>query len=634
MIEEALKKQINWYDTDQTIAKDEIANYEIYINYLYKDRIKQINKDIYLDDRPIDMNIDIAKIAEQMFTDLQIRKKTSIKMVVKSLANSNLEITSKNMTDNCIEKEQDILDNIFSIVDEDNDIPRSDFELYNEWRLNSAIWNINNDGERTGLSDCFDNIVGFLENYPKTKGKIKFNNIRNIVEFENRQVVDGDYHTFINYINKHFISTFSKIRMVKDAVDNVANKNKYNPWVNYFNNLEYIDDGIDYIDYTIEKVLCCEEQEKYHDLYYETLKIMLLASMSRIYNKELYNKPTKYDTVVALCGVNGGSGKTTFFERLYDIENNGHTYCYVVAGDSFRPNDKDFIERSHQSVCLFLDELSMKRAIVTSVKGYITQRDDRFRKSYGYNNEAHMRGFIITASSNNTDILKDYTTDNERRWSIIKISENEKNYENVNKAFDNGYRDKLWSFIKNIYNKEKFNLYMTDDKLIDLEGEIQRGYKASNNEDYDTIINDLLEREYGFYDEFNIDIDSIVAQYKYNDSREWCKAHNKEYKAKVNDDKYIMKAEDRLIQYYGKIDRIQKTDLYKIISKLDIEFTKPSLAAEMRASKKWNGYDNKSCRIDDRIVKAYWRKEKVDRKLFEEPQYNMNHDSKDNGLPF
>lgn len=550
-------------------------------------------------------------------------------------AKTNVDVTVDELIEavksyGIVKKEPDteILE-FLDIVDNDDTIKEDEWSKFKKWRNEDAIWNIDRDGEKTKLNECFENIVGFLENFPKTKGKLKFNNIRNIVEFEGRQVVDGDYHTFINYINKYFMSTFSKLRMIKDAVDNVANKNKYNPWVNYFNNLKYEDDGIDYIDYTIKNVLCCEEQDKYYDLYYETLKIMFLGCMNRIYNKELYDKSTKYDVVVALCGRNGGSGKTTFFERLFDLDDHGNSYCYVVAGDSFKPSDKDFIERSHQCVCLFLDEVSMRRAIVTSVKGYITQQDDRFRKSFGYNNEAHMRGFIITASSNNDDILKDYTTDNERRWAIIKISENRKNYVNVNKAFDEGYRDKIWAFIKNIYENEKdYNLFIEPDSELDkLEMEIQRGYKASNNEDYDTIINDILEREYGFYDSEYVDADAIVAQYKFRDTLDWCKKHNSEIHEKFNksgQDKYILRPEDRLITHWGKIDRIQKTVLYEILNKLNIEYTKPSLAAEIRVSGRWNGYDNKPCVICGKTTKAYWRKQKVHRIDFDDI-YPENH---------
>ncbi len=542
-----------------------------------------------------------------------------------------------------IVNKNDELDEITKIIDEDDTIQKSDWEQYKEWKENDAIWRVDKDGIKTSIIDCFENIVGFIENFPKTKGKIKFNNIRNIVEYDGRQIVDGDYHTFINYINKYFIATFGKLKTIKEACDNVANKNKYNPWIDYFNNLEYVNDGIDYIDYTIKNVLCCEEQDKYYDLYYETLKIMFTGLMSRIYNKE-NNIATKFDSVITFCGENGGSGKTTFFERLFDLDNNGNSYCYVVAGDSFQPREKDFLERTHQCVCLLIDELTMKRSIVTSIKGYITQRDDRFRKAYAFNSEAHLRGFIITATSNNTDILKDYTTDNERRWLIVKISENTKNYINVNKAFDEGYRDKLWAFIKNLYENNEVKLFIDDDRLLSLESEIQRDYKASNNVDYNTIIDDLLEREYGYVDKDVIDVDFICQQYLYGDSNEWCKKHNNEIYTKISkseEDKYIMRPEDKLIKYFGKIDRISKKTLFDILDRLRFEFTKVSLNAEMRYSGRWNGWcrGKNVCRINKQTINAYWRKNKSGVSKFVayiEPENNQKTETYqvDGGLPF
>lgn len=544
-------------------------------------------------------------------------------------AKTNIDVTVDELIEavksyGIVKKEPDteILE-FLDIVDNDDNIKEDEWTQFKKWRDEDALWNVDKDGEKTKLNECFDNIVGFLENFPKTKDKIKFNKSRNVVEIDGRQVEDNDYHTFINYINKYFIRTFSKIRMIKDAVDNVANKNKYNPWVNYFNSLKYEDDGIDYIDYTIKNVLCCEEQEKYYDLYYETLKIMFIGVMTRIYNKEK-NLATKYDSVVTFCGENGGSGKTTFFEKLFDIENNGYSYCYVVAGDSFKPGDKDFMERTHQCVCLLIDELTMKRSIVTSIKGYITQRDDRFRKSFGYTNEAHMRGFIITATSNNTDILKDYTTDNERRWLIIKISENSKNYVNVNNAFDNGYRDKLWAYVKNIYQNYNIKLYLDNERLLKLEGDIQRDYKASNNADYNTIINNLLEREYGFIksmDKIIINLDYIVEQYKYGDSKEWSHRHNEEMTEKLKnakEGKYILTPKDNLIVKFGKINRISKKDLFYILDKLGFEWTKVSLNAEMRYSGRWNGWQRgkNACKINGSLINAYWRIENTELKDF------------------
>ena len=533
-----------------------------------------------------------------------------------------IDISIDDLKSYCINKNEEInvknidteLSDIIDIIDEDNNIPKSEWEQYKHWKEYEAVWNIDKDGEKTSINKCIANIIGFIEHFPKTKGKIMFNNVRNQIEWNNRQLVDGDIHKVLNLINKYFINDFSNVRMVKDALDNVAFKNKFNPWVDYFNALEYEDDGIDYIDYTIKEVLCCEEQEKYYDLYYETLKIFYLATMHRIYMKEK-NQSVKFDTVTTICSRLGGSGKGTFFERLFDIEDNGNTYCYIVDSDSFNPASKDFLEASHQCVCLLLDELKMNRAVITAVKGYITKKTDKFRKAYGYVNEDHIRGFTIVAASNNDDILKDYTTDNERRWSIIKISNDSNNYKNVNKAFDNGFRDKLWAFIKHIYDTESFILYMTDDRLIDLETEIQRDYKASNNADYNSIINDFLEREYGFYtvgDRIYIDSDYIVKQYKHGDSYDWCMRHNEEMNEKLKKSKegnIILQPSDKMITKFGKIDRISKSQLYEILNKIGFEWTKPSLNAELRYSGIWNGIEKTKhmCRINGKIENAYWR---------------------------
>ena len=103
---------------------------------------------------------------------------------------------------------------------------------------------------------------------------------------------------------------------------------------------------------------------------------------------------------------------------------------------------------------------------------------------------------------------------------------------------------------------------------------------------------------------------------------------------KSSQDKYIMRPEDRFISYWGKIDRIQKTVLYDILNKLNIEYTKPSLAAEMRVSGRWNGYDNKPCIIGSKTTKAYWRKKKVNRIEFDDiypnrsEHYKLTEDDK------
>lgn len=659
MINETLKDQIQWVDIDRTTAKDIIANYESYISFFYDNRISQIDKCICFDNQPIDMGMVVTQIAEALYNDLKIKNKTNIKIVIKSIANKHQTITSNNedgspIAQKYLEEFNDIQENIENdisslkdILGVIDDIPDSDWDLYKKWKKNDCLYTYDKDGNITGVDTCYMNIINWLENYPLTKNQIKWNNVRNIATWKGIPLTDKMMHQIMQMINKHLSKEYGNLKALRDAIIGCAVKNRYNPWVDYFNQLSYNNDDIDWIEYTIKNVLCCEEQDKYYDLYYETLKIMLLGCMKRIYYKELYNQPVKYDMVVYFCGENGGSGKTTFFERLFDLDCDGNTYCYVVPGDSFNPKDKDFLERTHQSTCVLIDEITMKRSMVTSIKGYITARSDKFRVSYGYNSEDNIRGFIITATSNNTDFLKDFTTDNERRCGIIKTSEDKNNYIKVNKAFDEGLMNKLWAQIKEIYDSNNYILFIKPDtELYNLETEIQRGYKASNNADYNTIVNDLLEREYGFYDSEIIDVEAIVAQYKFGNSLEWCKEHNFEYREKIRksaEDKYIIRPEDRPIKYFGKINRIPKKTLYDILDKLSFEYTKVSFNAEIRYSGKWNGWQrgNNICRINGTLVNAYWRIDKSD--LNEYTDNELNEKQKDDteklnqiqdGLPF
>lgn len=621
MINKSLIEQIEWRDPEeQTCAKDIIKNYELWIGLNYKDRLKKINNDIYLDDKLINMELEVNKIAEMIYEEIGIKKKSTIKLIIKALAAENTEIQKNEISDKYSEEFNDIQENIDNksnalseIIEIIDEAPDNDWDIYKKWKKDDCLYIRDKDGIITGVDMCYMNIINWLNVFPYTKDKIYFNNIRNVCMWDNKPLNDEVLHIIMQMINKYLSKDYGNLKALNDAIKGCAIKSKRNVWVEYFDNLQYVDDGIDYIDFTIKEVLKCRELDKYYKLYYETLKIMLIAEMKRIIYKEKYNITVKYDYVTTFCSEAGGSGKTTFLEKLHDIDDNGISYCYVVSGDAFKPGDKDFIAQTHQSVCVLIDEINMKRNIVTSVKGYITQQKDNWRAPFAYNAEDHIRGFILTATSNNTDFLKDYTTNNERRYAIIKVTEDSSNAENVNKHFNNGYRDKLWAYVKHIYETEEVDLWFKDKELENLESEIQRGYKASNNDDYNTIIDDLLEREYGFVsNNGNIDIDYIAKQYQYEDCKEWCLRHNEEMNIKLEKSKkgeYVLKPEDKLIQYWGKINRISKNKLYSLLDKLNIDYTKPSLNAEFRDSQKWNGWNQgkRQCRIDNILVNAYWR---------------------------
>lgn len=563
----------------------------------------------------------ISQIKHQCGTDVDI---DTIKQILIDEESFNIE------DDNTQE-----LKDLINIIDTDDNIEESDWKQYLEWKNEKALWKVDKDGVKTSLIECLQNIVGFFDNFPKYKNKIYYNIIRGYAELDGEQITDDEIYKAIVDLNKYMLPNYSSIRGVRDAIMTIAYNNEKNILKTWFeeNYKKYYDPDNDYIDILLENIFRCEDLDKYKDLYYAEIKMHLLASLKKMcYAKT--EAEYKYDNILVLCSVQGGTGKTSFCEYLYTFDN--ICYANIWEPESINFSNKDFLEQLHDSAANVFDEVSVKRSIFNAVKSFISKKNDKFRKSYGYVANNNMRKFVLWGTSNNNDFLKDYTAGLERRWMIIHVSEDKMNgvYLKEKMTKDNYlFVRRLWAQIMHMYNENKnFEMYLNhswDDKLFTL----QRGYKASNNEEYDTIINDLLENEYGFYDENNIDVDSIVAQYKYNNAYEWCVKHNEEIDAKLAKsmrDEYIMKPEDKSIKFWGKIDRIQKTTLYEIIDKLHVDYTKPTLASELKLTNRWNGCDNESCRIGKRVVKAYWRKEKTDRVVF---AYSNTSDGQTN-LPF
>ena len=582
--------------------KKEILDYITSLNISYNDS----DKKIYFNDEEAS-EYEIKVICERLKfnynIDINVDK-------LKTILQDNGNITVI---------ENDELGDITKIIDEDSSLKDSDAKSFLLWKKNTALWKTDKDGIKTSLIECQTNIEGFIENFPKYKNKIYFNVIRGYAEFNGKQITDKEIYEIMNDLNKYMLPYYSSPRGVKNAIDSVAFRRQRNinkTWLenNYKNNY---DKDKDYIDILLRDIFRCEDLDKYYDLYYAEIKLHLLASLKKMcYAKN--EMDYKYDNILVLCSEQGGTGKTSFCEYLYTFDNICYTNVWEPESVNFA--NKDFLEQLHDSAANVFDEVSVKRAIFNAVKSFISKKNDKFRKSYGYVADNKMRKFVLWGTSNNNDFLKDYTAGLERRWMIIHVSEDKMNGVYLKEKMQaNNYEfvKRLWAQIMNMYNENKnFDMFLThdwDDKLLKL----QRDYKASNNETYNTIINDLLERHYGFYDEYNIDVDSIVEQYKYGNSADWCNAHNEELNIKIakslkND--YILKPGDRKIKYWGKIDRIQKTILYQILDILNFEYTKPSLAAELKITGKWKGMNNNErCYTGEKVICGYFRINKEER---------------------
>lgn len=611
MIDETLKEKIQWFDTDKTIAKDVIENYDIWITEKYKDRVKQVNKELILDNEQCNLSKICAIIAEEMFNDIKIKNKAKIKICFKALAEKNLEIVrnttgnGKALSDKYLEEFNEIQDNIdkgnaslSELLDIVDSIPENDWDIYKKWKENDCMYTRDKDGNITGVNCCYSNIIGWLEHFPLTKNKIEYDSVKMEISWNKKTIKDSDTHDIMQMFNKYLSRDFSNLRAMHDALYGYAIKKKVNNVIAYFDNLEEWD-GVDYIDKAIREVLCCEEIDKYYKLYYEELKMHGVAFIRRTYNKELYGLPTKYDQILTFASKAQGSGKTTFHERLYNFGDKTG-YCYVVAGCDFKPQDKDFVIQAHKNCCMCLDEIDMKRGLVNSIKGFISRQSDEFRLPYGIDSMKPVRGFVITATSNNTDFLKDYTTRFERRWHIIHVSENKSNNRNINKAFDEGFGEKLWSQFKYIYkNEPEYETWIEEGSEIgNLLAELQQGYKFYDTDDDYIMLDNILDSEYAGYKYSNaiLTADDMVEQFRYSgDISDWIKITNEGIEKRLRQENYIPTANDRPFNNeVNMLEYIPVNVLNDVIKKLGLNCTPQGIKNHLdgkweKQNKKING---------------------------------------------
>ena len=554
----------------------------------FKDKLSFKNKFIYFDDKRLDWKNDKSLFRSIIAKSLGV-KKTEIDYDILFVAFLHVAKLNKQEDTNDLIVESKYATEFFEIeqllddIENDDTLSeeKNDWTAYREWKNNVAIKIVNSDGEVTGIDSCYDNIVGWLEHYPPLKGQIKYNDKSNRIDIWGDIYDDNTVYTIMGMLNKHFIRKYSSIKGLNEAIKGCANKHHYDPFKNYIESLTY-DDSKDWIEYLLTDVIKAEMWDEYSELYKTELRMWLYAAIKRV-----YEPGCKFDNILVFVSKNGGTGKTSVIENLFDI--NGQSFSKIVdASQQITMNDR-FFQQCASNVCINFDEVAMKSANVNKIKTMLTQQSDEWHTLYAVADAPTKRSFVFAGSTNNTDFLKDYTTMYERRWWIIKVTEDTTNGVNVNNIFNDkelNLRDNIWAQVKHMYdNKTETNLYITQgSELGDKLAVLQRGYKASNNEDYAEIVN-IMQMDWGFFNEDKfVNVDSLVKQYKSGDALKYCERRNSELDALINKEGYVRKPEDLEYVCYGQIDRWPITLLYELLYKLNISFTKQSLNNELEYS--------------------------------------------------
>ena len=134
----------------------------------------------------------------------------------------------------------------------------------------------------------------------------------------------------------------------------------------------------------------------------------LVAMVSRVLQPGI-----KFDHVLTLIG-GKGLGKTTFFTRITGAE-----YFTSHTGSL---KDKDTLMKFHKRIIIELGEIEavFRKTDIAVMKDFITSREDLFRLPYASQMSAYSRRFVLGASANSRDFLRE--PDGNRRFWIVNIN--------------------------------------------------------------------------------------------------------------------------------------------------------------------------------------------------------------------
>jgi predicted P-loop ATPase len=133
----------------------------------------------------------------------------------------------------------------------------------------------------------------------------------------------------------------------------------------------------------------------------------ILSMVARV-----FDPGCQMDYMLVLQGMQG-EGKTSVLRML-----GGEHY----GAGQFRVGDKDALQALQGNMVFNFSELdSLNKSETSAIKGFITERTDKFRPPYGKNFKAFPRNCVLTGDTNQGEFLRDATGD--RRFWVVHCAE-------------------------------------------------------------------------------------------------------------------------------------------------------------------------------------------------------------------
>lgn len=272
------------------------------------------------------------------------------------------------------------------------------------------------DGHGRAVKTSLKNKILLLGNHDAYKGVFRFNDFAHKImvvkcppwetdeSFKIHQLSDIDITQTTAFLENQGLSP--ERGGTHSAIDAVAHNNHFHPAQEYFKSLEW--DGVPRLDTWLKVYLGAEEDEA--DYLAFIGRKWLTAAVKRV-----FEPGCKFDHVLVLEGEQG-RGKSMALKVLStfgdEVEESYFTDAITIADIQ----NKDTIQKIQGSIIVELAELAgFNKRDDEEIKRWITLQHDDCRLPYERTTTRFSRQFVLSATTNSYDYLKD-PTGNRRYW--------------------------------------------------------------------------------------------------------------------------------------------------------------------------------------------------------------------------
>lgn len=372
--------------------------------------------------------------------------------------------------------------------------------------------------KKGNCTNTIDNYIAYLTHSTKYKDKFKYNDFTKQKEFDGREFNDFDLNILYNDIERDLGLTSHQ--KVDSALMEVFNVNKYNPIIDYLNNVEW--DGQKRVERLFIDMLEADDTE----LNRYMTKIWFVAAVKRI-----FEPGCKFDNMIVLQGEQG-IGKSSICD-LISLRYSNNVSLNEIGS-------KDLINKLNRTWIAVVDELdSFNKKEMSNIKTFISNTKDTARLAFGKYAETYSRHCVFIGSTNDSTFLRDNTSLVERRFWVIKCNKTSKDGQ-IFKVLKPEYINQLWAESVNYY-RENPNMYLDISKdLMDDFAKSMIQFKTFSDDVVFDYVNDILDKSYKLNDkgEFNSATDFLE---QYSDSKTYDTMDGKIVKIPYSYLKYVLK---------------------------------------------------------------------------------------------